>query len=224
MSLRTRSDRWVAGGVVLSLVAICALVLPSGDGVAAPTAPPSNTVEPTISGGAEQGRTLTASRGIVERHRADLVRLPVAALWRRRRPPRRRRLHHRLGCDAPRPPARPQRRRLPDAGARHRDERRGVARRGLESDEHRRGPAREHGAAVPARIDGRRPGRHRRSRGRWTRRVADLVRVPLAALQLGRRRVRVDRRRDVAELPGQPERRRPEAPLQRDRAELARGR
>ena len=61
-SLSTRSDRWVIGGVVLlALVAILALVVPSGD--AAPTAPPANTAEPTISGRAEQGRTLTASRG-----------------------------------------------------------------------------------------------------------------------------------------------------------------
>jgi hypothetical protein len=58
----TRSDRWViAGIVVLALVAISALVVPSGG--AAPTAPPSNTREPTISGRAEQGRTLSASRG-----------------------------------------------------------------------------------------------------------------------------------------------------------------
>lgn len=64
MSLRTRSDRWIIGGiVVLALVAICALVVPSGDGVAAPAAPPSNTAEPTISGRAEQGRTLSATRG-----------------------------------------------------------------------------------------------------------------------------------------------------------------
>ena len=64
MSLRSRSDRWVIGGIVLlALVAICALAVPSGDGVAAPTAPPSNTAEPTISGRAEQGRTLTGSRG-----------------------------------------------------------------------------------------------------------------------------------------------------------------
>ena len=64
MSVRARSDRWVIGGIVLlALVAICALVVPSGDGVAAPTAPPSNTAEPTISGRAERGRTLTASPG-----------------------------------------------------------------------------------------------------------------------------------------------------------------
>lgn len=61
-SLSTRSDRWVIGGVVLlALVAVLALVVPSGD--AAPTAPPNNTAEPTISGRAEQGRNLTASAG-----------------------------------------------------------------------------------------------------------------------------------------------------------------
>jgi hypothetical protein len=58
----TRSDRWVIAGIVLlALVAVCALVVPAGG--AAPTAPPTNTREPTISGRAEQGRTLDASRG-----------------------------------------------------------------------------------------------------------------------------------------------------------------
>jgi hypothetical protein len=61
-SLSTRSDRWVIGGVVLlALIAILALVVPSGG--AAPTAPPTNTAEPTISGSAEQGRNLRASPG-----------------------------------------------------------------------------------------------------------------------------------------------------------------
>ena len=61
-SLSTRSDRWVIGGLVLlALAAILSLAVPSGD--AAPTAPPDNTAEPTISGRPEQGRTLSASRG-----------------------------------------------------------------------------------------------------------------------------------------------------------------
>jgi hypothetical protein len=58
----TRSDRWVIAGIVLlAFVAVCALVVPAGG--AAPTAPPSNTREPSISGRAEQGRTLSAARG-----------------------------------------------------------------------------------------------------------------------------------------------------------------
>ncbi len=65
---RTRRSPGGSGGltalvVVAAAAAICALVLPSGDGTAAPTVVPSNTVEPVISGTAEQGRTLTATRG-----------------------------------------------------------------------------------------------------------------------------------------------------------------
>ena len=64
MSLTTRSDRWAVGAVVLlTFLAVCALALPSGEGVAAPAAPPTNTAEPTISGRAEQGRTLSATPG-----------------------------------------------------------------------------------------------------------------------------------------------------------------
>jgi hypothetical protein len=65
---RTRRSPSGSGGLaavvfVAGVLAICALVLPSGEGVAAQTVAPSNTAEPTISGRAEQGRTLTASRG-----------------------------------------------------------------------------------------------------------------------------------------------------------------
>jgi hypothetical protein len=49
--------------VVAAAVALSALVLPSGDGAAAPTVAPTNTVEPTITGRAEQGRTLDGARG-----------------------------------------------------------------------------------------------------------------------------------------------------------------
>jgi hypothetical protein len=64
MSLTGRSDRWIIGAVVLfAIVALSALVVPSGSGIAAPSAVPTNTAEPAISGRAEQGRTLSATRG-----------------------------------------------------------------------------------------------------------------------------------------------------------------
>ena len=64
MALTTRSERWAIGAVVLvTILAVCALAVPSGEGVAAPAAPPTNTAEPTISGRAEQGRTLSAAPG-----------------------------------------------------------------------------------------------------------------------------------------------------------------
>jgi hypothetical protein len=50
-------------GVAATALVLGALVLPSGEGIAAQAAAPSNTAEPTISGRAEQGATLTASRG-----------------------------------------------------------------------------------------------------------------------------------------------------------------
>ena len=64
MSLTRRSDRWVIGAVVLfAIFALCALVVPSGSGIAASSAVPSYTAEPSISGRAEQGRMLSATRG-----------------------------------------------------------------------------------------------------------------------------------------------------------------
>jgi hypothetical protein len=50
-------------GVAASALVLGALVLPSGEGIAAQTAAPSNTAEPTVGGRAEQGATLTASTG-----------------------------------------------------------------------------------------------------------------------------------------------------------------
>jgi len=44
-------------------VALAALVLLAGDGTAAPSAKPVNVVEPDVDGRAEQGRTLSTSRG-----------------------------------------------------------------------------------------------------------------------------------------------------------------
>jgi hypothetical protein len=48
---------------VAVFLGLAALALPSVDSTAAPTAKPSATAEPDIDGRAEQGRTLTASRG-----------------------------------------------------------------------------------------------------------------------------------------------------------------
>jgi hypothetical protein len=50
-------------GVAATALVLGALVLPSGEGIAAQTTPPSNTGEPAISGRAEEGRTLTSSNG-----------------------------------------------------------------------------------------------------------------------------------------------------------------
>ncbi len=49
--------------IAAAALAICALVLPTGDGVAAQSAAPSNATEPTSRGRAAQGRTRTTSRG-----------------------------------------------------------------------------------------------------------------------------------------------------------------
>ena len=50
-------------GAVVATVALTTLVLAAGQGSAAPATPPSNTGEPAISGRAEQGVRLSASRG-----------------------------------------------------------------------------------------------------------------------------------------------------------------
>jgi len=59
---RSRGSRTRPPLVALGLSAAAVLVVAVA-GEAAPSAPPSNTAEPTISGRAEQGRTLSATRG-----------------------------------------------------------------------------------------------------------------------------------------------------------------
>ena len=58
-----RSSRAPAVAGLVPILVVCALLVPSGDGVAAAASPPSNTAEPAISGTAEQGRTLRTSNG-----------------------------------------------------------------------------------------------------------------------------------------------------------------
>jgi hypothetical protein len=58
-----RSRPLTALAAVGLTLAAASLVLLAGDGTAAPTAKPTNVAEPDIDGRAEQGRTLTTSRG-----------------------------------------------------------------------------------------------------------------------------------------------------------------
>jgi hypothetical protein len=58
-----RSSRALAVAGLVPIFVVCVLLVPSGEGVAAPVTPPSNTSEPAISGTAEQGRTLRTSNG-----------------------------------------------------------------------------------------------------------------------------------------------------------------
>ena len=217
MSLTTRSDRWAIVAVaLLTILAVCALVLPSGDGEAAPTAPPTNTAEPTISGRAEQGRTLSASRGSW----SGTEPIAFAYQWVR------------CGADGGRPDG-------GDcaivSGATSRDHRLGSSDVGFRmrvrvtatNSEGSRvaasnptgtvvGPAGQQVPTLAARLDARRPGRDRRTR-HLDREIADLVLLSLAALQLGGRRMPVDRGRGVAELSRRLRRHRTQAPLQRRR-------
>jgi hypothetical protein len=58
-----RFTRALAATGLVSILTACALLVPSGEGVAAAATAPSNTAEPAISGAAEQGRTLRTSSG-----------------------------------------------------------------------------------------------------------------------------------------------------------------
>ena len=199
---------------------VCALVLPVGDGVAAPTAPPTNTAEPTISGRAEQGRTLSASRGSW----SGTEPISFAYQWVR------------CGADGGRPDG-------GDcaivSGATNRDYRLGSADVGFRmrvrvtatnSDGSRVAASNPTAAVIGPPVNTSTLACAARCSsaqvvtaepGTWTGRSADLVLLPLAPLQLGRaaNAYRSAARR-VAELPRHRRRRRTQAALQRHRAKL----
>ena len=204
MSLTTRSDRWaiVAVALLTTHCGVCArLAGRRRRGRADRTTDEHGRTDDqrTRRGGPNAFRIPWE----LERTRADLVRVPVGAVRRRRRSPGRRRLHDRLGRDEPRSPARQLRRRLPHARARDGDERGRLSGRRVEPDGHRHRTAGQQVSALAARLDARRPGRDRRAR-HVDRQIADLVLVSLAALQLGGRRMPVDRGRRIAELSASP--------------------
>ena len=122
--------------LALAVLTVCvgALVLSAARSTAAPASPPRPTSEPVVTGSAEQGRRLSASRGSW----TGSAPLSFAFRWVR------------CGADGGSPDGsnctvraasdrlevRPHERgrRLPDARPRHRDERRGLEDRRLEPD------------------------------------------------------------------------------------------
>ena len=187
-----RHTKLWAPTAVLAL-ALASLTLTSAAGVAAPSARPSNTAEPEISGRAEQGRTLSASRG----RWTGTGSISYAFRWVR------------CGANGGRPdgsdcgfilgrhalelPGGQRGCRIPLARSRDGDERRGRADGRVESDCGRRRRSGEHVDPAGGRNGARRIAGHGAAR-ELDRPPADLVLVLVAALQHGRRRVRRDRR------------------------------
>ena len=190
-----RSSRALAVAGLVPILVVCALLVPSGDGVAAPATPPSNTAEPAISGAAEQGRTLRTSNGSW----SGTQPISFAYQWVR------------CGADGGRPDggdcaivsgatSRDYRLGAGDVGFRMRARvtaanADGSRYRSVQPDRRGRRTAREHVGSRRARNSSRRLGPDGRP-GLVDRAAVDLVLVPLAALQHAGRRVRLDRRRD----------------------------
>ena len=140
----TRTCRPSRSRLALAVLTVCvgALVPSAARSTAAPASPPRPTSEPVVTGSAEQGRRLSASRGSWTGS-AALVRVPLGGPLRgRRRQPRRQQPHLCVsGSDGLEVRPHERGRRLPDARPRHRDERRGLEDRRLEPDRGRgRGP------------------------------------------------------------------------------------
>ena len=216
-----RSSRALAVAGLVPILVVCALLVPSGDGVAAPATPPSNTAEPAISGTAEQGRTLRTSNGSW----SGTQPISFAYQWVR------------CGADGGRPDG-------GDcaivSGATSRDYRLGAGDVGFRmrarvtaanADGSRTaasnptavvaGPPGEHVGSRRARDNPRRLRRHGRP-GFVDWQAVDLLLVPLAALQHAGRRVRLDRGRDGPQLSAHIGGHQSQGPLQRHGAELAR--
>ena len=207
--------------VVPLVVALGALGLTAGAGIAAQAAPPNNTAEPTISGRAEQDRTLNASNGSW----TGTGSITYAYQWVR------------CGADGGRPDggncaivsgatSRQHRLTSSDVGFRMR-----IRVTASNADGSRTVASNPTGTVVGPPVNTSTPvvrgtmlvgsGRDGRT-GYVDWPPGDLVLVPLAALQHAGRRMRLDRRRDGPELPAHVLPTQPQDALQRHSAELCR--
>ena len=207
------------GAVVLAL-ALTALAVPLGEGVAAQATPPANTAEPAISGRAEQGVRLSASTGTW----TGTKPISYAYQWVR------------CGVDGGQPDggncaivsgATGNRYRLVSADVGFRMRVRVTATNVDGSRTATSNPtgvvqrtAGEHVDSERSRNDDGRLGGNCRSRV-VDRRPADLVLVPLASMQRAGRKLCFDRRGNRSDVSADVRRRQPQDPLQRHRAELA---
>ena len=208
-------------GAVVLVLALTALAVPLGEGVAAQATPPANTAEPAISGRAEQGVRLSASTGTW----TGTKPISYAYQWVR------------CGVDGGQPDggncaivsgATGNRYRLVSADVGFRMRVRVTA---TNVDGSRTA------ASNPTAVVGGPPVNTSTPSVRGTmtvgsvvtadpgivdRRPADLVLVPLASMQHAGRKLRLDRRGDGSDVSAGVRRRQPQDPLQRHRAELAR--
>ena len=160
---------------------------------------PVNTALPTISGTAQEGSTLTAAERHLDRHGADQLQLPVAAL----RHERRQLLGYRRRNEQQLRPG-PGGRRLDDPRPRHRLECRRQFIRPVEPDDRRHSPQPgQHRAADDLRYRSGGPDPDRRRR-HLDRHRPDQLHLPVAALRHERRQLLGYRRRDERHLHPRP--------------------
>ena len=208
-------------GAVAATLVLAALVLASGQGAAAPTAPPTNTAEPAISGRAEQGVRLGSSRGTWTGTGPISYRVPVGPLRSRRRTAGRWELRDRLRGDQRSLPARERRR-----GLRMR-----VRVTAMNADGSRTAASNPTAVVVGAPANTSTPGVRgtmlvgstvTADPGSWTGQAADLVLVPLAPVQHAGRKLRLDLGRQRPDVSARRSGREPQDPLQRHRPQLDR--
>ena len=209
-----RSHSLTALAAVGLTLAVASLVLLTGDGTAAPAAKPTNVAEPDVDGRAEQGRTLSTTRGRWN----GTSPISYAFRWVR------------CGADGGRPDgsdcgliigATSSRYRIASADVGSRLRVRVTATNAEGAETVASNPtAVVVGPPVNTSIplvtgSGARRINDDRAAGDVGRAAADLVLLPVAPLQQRGRRLRGDRGRDRQDVPAHVRRRRPQGPRQR---------